>query len=144
MNIERILATKGEKVVTVRGDQSVKEAVQLLYEHRIGALVVLNAAGKLTGIVSERDIVREAARNDRVLGLPVTAIMTTDVITGDTKDDLTSVATTMIEQRIRHMPVLDAGRVVGIVSIGDVLKAQRDQLMGEVDTLQAQIISSNA
>lgn len=144
MNIERILATKGEKVVTVRGDQSVKQAVRLLDDHRIGALVVLDSDGKLTGILSERDIVREAARNDRVLTLAVSAIMTRDVITGDSRDDLTSVATTMTERRIRHMPVLETGRVVGIVSIGDVLKAQRDQLMGEVDTLQTQIISSNA
>jgi CBS domain-containing protein len=144
MNIERILATKGEKVVTVHPDQSVKDAVRLLHEHRIGALVVVDTDGTLRGIVSERDVVREAAVNDCVLELDVAAIMTSDVITGNSRDDLMSVATTMTERRVRHMPVLDGGRVVGIVSIGDVLKAQRDQLMGEVDTLQTQLISSNA
>lgn len=144
MNIERILATKGEKVVTVRPDQSVKEAVRLLHEHRIGALVVVDSEEQLRGIVSERDVVREAAGNDRVLELDVAAIMTRDVITSNSRDDLMSVATTMTERRVRHMPVLDGGRVVGIVSIGDVLKAQRDQLMGEVDTLQTQLTSSNA
>ncbi len=144
MNISRILATKGEKVITIRPDQTVKQAVALLDQHRIGALVVVNDAFQPAGIISERDVVREAARNDNVLRLRVADIMTREVITGTPQDDLRSVANTMTDQRVRHLPVVEAGRVVGIISIGDVLKAQRDEYAGEVDTLQTQILSSKA
>lgn len=141
MNIASLLATKSRRPITIRPEQSVREAVQLLATHNIGALIVVNEADAPVGIISERDIVREAARNEQVFGRPVSEIMTRDVITGVPEDDLASVANVMTEKRIRHVPVMDKGRLVGIVSIGDVVKAQRDQYRGEVETLETQILA---
>jgi len=93
------------------------------------------------GILSERDIVREAAHNEKFFMRVVADLMTRDVITGQPHDDLPSVAHTMTERRIRHLPVVDKGRLVGMVSIGDIVKAQRDHYQGEVDTLQTQLLA---
>ncbi len=143
MNVRTILATKGTHVVTVRPEQTIREAVRLLVQHNIGALVVVNEAGQPVGIISERDIVRAAARyEDRdICTMRVEEIMTKDLITGTPQDDVHSVAHTMTERRIRHLPIMEGGKLAGIVSIGDVLKAQRDLYQGEVDTLQTQIMA---
>jgi CBS domain-containing protein len=142
MNIAGILATKGGQVFTAVSEQSIRQALRLLAEHNIGALVVVNAGGEPIGILSERDVVRHLSRNERLLDEVVGSIMTRDVIVGSPQDDLVSVGHTMVERRIRHLPVVERGKLVGIVSIGDVVKAQRDQLQGEVDTLQIQLIES--
>lgn len=144
MNIASIIARKGARVITVRPDETIRQALQLLADHNIGALVVVDAAAKPVGIVSERDIVREAARNEGLFGQPVSAIMTREVIIGTPEDDLVAVGHTMTEKRIRHLPVVDRDELVGIVSIGDVVKAQRDQYRGEVDTLQIQLLGGQA
>ncbi len=141
MDIASILATKGDTAVTVRPEQSIREALAALARHNIGAVIVADAAGRPVGILSERDIVREAARNEAVFARHVGDLMSRNVITGQPHDDLTTVAHTMTEQRIRHLPVVDKDRLVGIISIGDVLKAQRDRYQGEADTLQAQLLS---
>jgi CBS domain-containing protein len=140
MNIASILARKGPMAVTVRPDQSIRDALALLERHNIGALVAVDGE-RPVGILSERDIVREAARNDLFFVRVVADLMTRDVITGQPHDDLLSVAHTMTERRIRHLPVVDQGRLVGMVSIGDIVKAQRDQYQGEVDTLQTQLLA---
>lgn len=139
MNIGSLLATKGAKVVTVRPEQTVREALTLLAAHNIGALVAVDAANRPVGILSERDIVRAAARSEGVFAQLVGSIMTREVIIGTPQDDLTSVGNTLTEKRIRHLPVVEGGVLVGIVSIGDVVKAQRDRYQGEVDTLQIQL-----
>jgi CBS domain-containing protein len=136
MNIASILATKGDKVVTVRGDQSIREALRVLAQHNIGALVVVDAGLRPIGILSERDIVRAAAKNEAVFPLLVSQLMTRDLVLGGPGDDLGAVGQTMVHRRIRHLPVVDGGKLVGMISIGDVVKAQRDQYQGEVDTLQ--------
>ncbi|RME72684.1 MAG: CBS domain-containing protein [Chloroflexi bacterium] len=141
MNIATILATKGKKVITVEPDHKIREAVKLLVQHNIGALVVVNKEQQPVGIISERDIVRNLARHENLLDQPVSAIMTRHLITGIPQDDVYTVANTMTERRIRHLPVLEQGKLIGIVSIGDIVKAQRDQLQGQVDTLQTQILS---
>jgi len=141
MKVQTILATKGKNVITVRPEQSVGEATRLLAEHNIGALVVVNQAVQPMGIISERDIIRAAARRQDVFSLPVSQVMTSDVIIGLPQDDLISVAHTMTERRFRHLPIMDRGELVGIVSIGDIVKCQRDQFQGEIDTLQTQIIA---
>lgn len=140
MNIESVLAGKGVKVVCVRPEQRVREALSLLADHNIGAVVVRGDDPKPAGILSERDIVRALARGEPILDRPVSSIMTAEVVVGAAHDDLDSVAHTMTERRIRHVPVMDGGQLVGIVSIGDVLKAQRDRYQGEVDTLQLQLL----
>ncbi|PYM49801.1 MAG: hypothetical protein DME14_07690 [Candidatus Rokuibacteriota bacterium] len=144
MDIASILATKGDKAHTVRPEQSIRDALALLAQHNVGALIAVDDAGRPVGILSERDVVREAARNERVFGMKVVEIMTRDVITGSPHDDLLTVAHTMTEKRIRHLPVVDKGRLVGIVSIGDIVKTQRDKYQGELDTLQAQLLGDEA
>jgi CBS domain-containing protein len=139
MNIASILARKGSRVVTCRAEQSIRQALSLLAEHNIGALVVVDEAGGTAGVLSERDVVREAARDERLFGRTVGEIMTRDVIVGVPEDDLRAVRHTMTERRIRHVPVIAEGRLIGIVSIGDVVKAELDQYLGEVDTLQTQV-----
>ena len=144
MNIASLLATKGRMVVTARTDQTIRDALGLLARHNIGALVVIDERHLPIGIVSERDIVRAAARDEQIFALTVAHLMTRDVIVGTPQDDLLAVGTTMTEKRIRHLPVVDKGRLVGIVSIGDVVKAERDRYRGEVDTLQTLILGEGA
>ena len=144
MNIASLLAKKSGAPITIRPEQTVRDALVLLATHNIGALVVVNAAGMPVGIVSERDIVREAARNEQVFGRAMSEIMTRDVITGVPEDDLASVANLMTEKRIRHLPVVTGGKLIGIISIGDVVKAQRDTYQGEVETLETQILADTA
>ena len=144
MNIASILAKKVGMVFTTGPDQSTRRALALLAEHNVGALVVVDEAGRPVGILSERDIVREAARNEAIFSRPVGEIMTRDVVVGLPQDDLASVAYTMTERRIRHLPIVEQGRLIGMVSIGDVVKAQRDVYAGEVDTLQSQILEPRA
>jgi CBS domain-containing protein len=141
MNIASLLAIKGSKIVTTRAEHTVRQALGLLAEHNIGALVVVDRGAKPVGIVSERDIVRAAAKNELVFTQPIGSIMTKEVVIGVPHDDLASVGHTMTERRIRHLPVMESGRLVGIVSIGDIVKAQRDQYQGEVETLQTQLLA---
>ncbi len=139
MKISNILASKGVKVITIHPEQTLRDAVALLGEHNIGALVVVNASGAPVGILSERDVVRELARRDQVLALSVEGLMTRDVVTGSPHDDLGSVLQTMTDRHFRHLPIIDDGRLAGIVSIGDVVKAQMSQYQGEIDTLETRI-----
>lgn len=140
MNIASLLASKGVNVVTIGPRDSIRSALSLLAQHNIGALVVVEPQGALVGIVSERDIVRALARTEAILVEPIAAIMTRNVVIGTPQDDLVAVSNTMTDRRIRHLPVVEGGRLVGIVSIGDIVKAQRDQYQGEVDTLQYQLL----
>ena len=105
--------------------------------------MVVDGQGALVGIVSERDIVRALARTEAIVVQPVAVIMTREVVIGTPQDDLVAVCNTMTERHIRHLPVVEGSRLVGIVSIGDVVKAQRDQYQGEVDTLQFQLLSED-
>ncbi len=144
MKVSRILSTKGSDVLTIGAAQTVKEAVHLLARHNIGALVVVGAADELLGIVSERDIIRHMAQNEQVLSRPVIDVMTREVVTGTPQDDLMSIAHTMTEKRFRHLPILEKGKLVGMISIGDVLKTQRDYYRGEIDTLETQILADES
>lgn len=140
MNIKSILATKGVNIVTIRPEQSIREAIALLAKYNIGALVAVDDNNRPVGILSERDITRRLAKDENIFSLAVYELMTKNVITALPQDDLKSVANTMTEKRIRHLPVVERSQLIGIISIGDVVKAQRDQYKGEVDTLQTQIL----
>lgn len=135
MNIASILATKGDKVITIRAEQTIREALVVLAQHNIGALVVVDGLRPI-GILSERDVVRAAVKNEAVFPLLVSQLMTRDLVLGDPGDDLGAVGQTMVQRRIRHLPVVVDGKLVGMISIGDIVKAQRDRYQGEVDTLQ--------
>ncbi len=139
MQISTILATKGRTVITVTPDQTVREAVALLVEKHIGAVVVIDETGCPVGIVSERDIVRVLAQNEQVLNEPVSRVMTRDVIIARPGDDTKAVSKTMTVRRFRHLPVMDHHELVGIISIGDVVKAQLDEYEGEIETLQTRV-----
>ncbi len=142
MKVSRILATKPERIITIADDAAIRTAVSRLAEHKIGALIVVNESGSLCGILSERDIVRWAAKNEDVFSQPVANVMTHDVVVGVPQDDMMSVAHVMTERSFRHLPVVDENRkVIGMISIGDVMKAQRDAYRGEIDTLEMQIMT---
>ena len=141
MNVETILRNKGNWVATIRSDATVADAVDTLKRERIGAIVVSEDGEGVDGILSERDIVIALAEHgEDLLGRSVGEIMTRNVVIGTPQDDLVAVSNTMTERRIRHLPVVQGGRLVGIISIGDIVKAQRDQYQGEVDTLQFQLL----
>lgn len=144
MKIESILATKSSNVITVGPDQSLREAVNLLAEHNIGVLIVVDEPRRPVGIISERDIIREAARTEAALDQTVSRVMTEDLITASPEDDLETVLQTMTARRFRHLPIMDQDRLIGVISIGDLVKAQLDKYQGEVDTLQAQVIEDQA
>ena len=141
MKVNSILSTKGGNIISIRPEQTIREAVQLLTQHRIGALVVVMADGRLTGILSERDIIRKAASNEAIFDSPVSEVMTKNVVTGLPQDEIMSVAHLMTERRFRHLPIMEGERLVGIISIGDVLKLQRDHYRGEIDTLETQMLA---
>ena len=128
MKISDILRHKGATVVTISPSDSVTELISRLAEHKVGALVVVDGE-PVAGIVSERDVVRRLAeRGAAVLESTVADIMTTDVVSCDPQDSIDSVAGTMTERRIRHMPVISDGQLAGIVSIGDVVLSRMQQL----------------
>lgn len=140
MKIENILATKGSNVVTIRPEQSLKDAVVLLAKHNIGALVVVDATDGVVGILSERDIVRQAVHHDNVFALSVRQVMTKRVITGSPGDDLKSALDAMTHGRFRHLPIVEQGKLLGIISIGDAVKAQLVEYQGEIETLETQMM----
>ena len=144
MNIASILATKGDKVITIRAEQTVREALVVLAQHNIGALVVVDAGFRPTGILSERDVVRAAVKNENVFGLAVSDLMTRDLVLGAPGDDIVAVGQTMVQRRFRHLPVVHGGKLVGMITLGDIVKAERDQYQGEVDTLQTIVMERGA
>ena len=136
MRIGDVLRAKpSQDVITIDPEATVRDLIVLLAEHNVGALIVSTGDGSVDGIVSERDVVRRLTGGDTILDGPVSAIMTTDVKTCDAQDLLDELMKVMTEQRIRHLPVVDAGRLTGIISIGDVVKHRIDQLEFERDQL---------
>ncbi|MCE6997614.1 CBS domain-containing protein [Saccharothrix sp. S26] len=139
MRIADVLRNKGSAVATVESGASVAELVAALAEHNVGAMVVLGPEG-ISGIVSERDVVRRLHdRGGELLAAPVSEIMTSEVFTCTPRDSVDSLTVLMTERRIRHVPVLDGGELVGIVSIGDVVKSRISQLQEDHDQLTAYI-----
>jgi CBS domain-containing protein len=141
MLITEVMRRKGNvPVVTVAPDRPVTELLEMLSAHRVGALVVSSDGTTVEGIVSERDVVRHLHSDGaHILELPVQAIMTAEVYTCGPGDDLQLLMRRMTDGRFRHVPVVDAERLVGIVSIGDVVKNRIDDLESERDQLTAYI-----
>ncbi|MFN2151502.1 MAG: CBS domain-containing protein [Anaerolineales bacterium] len=143
MKIAEVLASKGSNVITIQPQQTIREAVKLMEKHNIGGLVVVDAAGKIVGMLTERDLIRYAATEQPSFSASVSSIMTKNVIVGVLQDEIDAVAHTMTEKRFRHLPVVEGEKLVGILTIGDVVKAQRDRYQGEVHTLQIQVIAAD-
>ena len=136
MKINDVIHAKSQQaVVTISPDASVRELVALLAEHNVGALVVSDDGERVSGIVSERDVVRRLHADAAVLDAPVSMIMTEDVRTCTGTDGLTDLMQTMTEHRIRHVPVVADGRLTGIISIGDVVTSRSGELEFERDQL---------
>ncbi|MBF6449086.1 CBS domain-containing protein [Nocardia elegans] len=137
MRISEVLRNKGADVVTIAPEATVDRLLAVLAEHNVGAVVVCGAGGALDGIVSERDVVRCLHRQGaQLLDRPVSDIMTAIVHTCSPEDRVESLRATMTEHRIRHLPVVDHGRMVGIVSIGDVVKSAISELQDEREHLE--------
>jgi CBS domain-containing protein len=140
MKIREVIAGKAiQDVVTIRPDASVRDLLALLAQHNIGAAVVSSDGSTVEGIVSERDVVRRLNANDAGLDDSVSEIMTADVQTCEASSSLDEVRKTMTEGRFRHLPVCDNGRLVGVISIGDVVKAYIDQVEFERDQLDSYV-----
>jgi len=136
MLISDVIRSKGDLVVTITPDQTVKTLIDRLDEHRIGALVVSTDGKSIAGIVSERDVVRRLHRDGAaVLEQKVSDIMTADVRTCTPQDNLEHTARVMTEMRVRHLPVVAGDELVAIISIGDVVKNRIDELQVERDQL---------
>jgi CBS domain-containing protein len=132
MTLREILSAKGANVHTLPVSATLDDVVQKLVEHNCGSLLIVDesAAGglRMLGIITERDILRAcAARKTPLAKFPASDTMTTDVITGEPSDLIEDVLDLMTERRIRHLPILEEGRLVGLVSIGDVVKARQRQ-----------------
>lgn len=140
MFVADILKRKGGTVVTVHADQPVAEVLALMAQHRIGAVLCCDAAGGIAGILSERDLVRAMHRNGKaVFDKTVGDLMTSAVVTCSPKDPVGAIEGMMTSQRFRHVPVLDDGKLIGIVSIGDVVKTRIEEAEAEVDALRRYI-----
>jgi CBS domain-containing protein len=139
MRIADVLRGKGGAVVTINPDATVAELLAGLAEHNIGAMVVAGPDG-IEGIVSERDVVRQLhTHGASVLSRPVETIMTSVVSTCTKEDTVDSLTLLMTENRVRHVPVLENGKLIGIVSIGDVVKTRMQELESEHEQLQSYI-----
>ncbi|HEY3445493.1 MAG TPA: CBS domain-containing protein [Myxococcales bacterium] len=128
MKVREILDEKGRRVVTARAEETLLEAARRLATERVGALIVVNESRAPVGVLSERDIVRMLARAPEALArMPVGEAMTREVIFAAPNDEVEALRATMTERRVRHLPIVTEGTIVGIVSIGDVLKALRHE-----------------
>ena len=143
MTVAAMLAEKGRDVATTLAEKSIRDAVRELAVHRIGALVVVEDGDRVVGIISERDIVRAIARSGaEVLSGSVDSIMTRDVVTCTSGETIDSVMARMTRGRFRHLPVVEGGRLAGIVSIGDVVKARIEQVEREAAEMRTYIASA--
>jgi CBS domain-containing protein len=132
MKVSNLLATKGRDVATISQERSVTDALAILKERGVGALVVTGSLPPLVGILSERDIVRAlATQGVDALDVSVAELMTSEVRVCDEETSMQSLMGLMTEHHIRHVPVVQEGRLVGLVSIGDVVKARLDELESE-------------
>jgi CBS domain-containing protein len=137
MTVKAILSAKGCEVVTIEPTTKLAAAVRLLTERKIGALVVTGADRRVIGIVSERDIVQElAAHGAASLDLPLTDVMTREVMTCRLTDTISSVMERMTRGKFRHLPVVEQGRLAGIVSIGDVVKHRLEEMEREQSAMR--------
>jgi CBS domain-containing protein len=143
MTMAEILKSKGAKVITIAPESPVQDAIRSLVEHGVGSLVVVGADEKVLGMLTERDVLRENARRfDCLASRKVGEIMTEDVLIGFVDDTVEYVMTLMTEKRIRHLPIMSKGKLVGLVSIGDLVKAKARQQEVEIRHLTDYIMGT--
>jgi CBS domain-containing protein len=143
MTVKAILLRKGGDVVTIAPTVQLADAVKLLAERRIGAIVVTGPADRVAGILSERDIVRVLAeRGPAVLDEQVGSIMTRNVVTCTSAETVTDIMERMTAHRFRHLPVVEQNTLIGIISIGDVVKRRVEEIEGESNALREYIATA--
>ncbi len=136
MNVKNILAAKGSDIVGIEPHANLAAAAQLLSKHKIGAVVIRGAGGRLAGILSERDIVRALAEHGaEAMTIQVAKVMTRNVVTCGEDDNIASIMEQMTAGKFRHLPVVTKGELVGLVSIGDIVK----QRLGEIEQESEQL-----
>lgn len=144
MRIGDVLKAKpSHEVITIGPDAGVRELIAKLAEHNVGALIVSSDGATVDGIVSERDVVRHLHNDGTVINNTVQAIMTTVVQTCDQETQVDELMKTMTDRRVRHVPVVEEGRLVGIISIGDVVKLRLDDLELENNVLRDAYIAAH-
>ena len=140
MSVAQILTEKGRDVVTVHQDASIQEVAEILGTHKVGAAVVVDKSGKICGIMSERDIVRDIAEaGGNALSKPVSSCMTKKVVSCSEDDTIDGVMQLMTEGRFRHLPVVEGEKLAGIISIGDVVKRKIQQATKDAEDLKQYI-----
>jgi CBS domain-containing protein len=143
MTVKAILSRKGRDVVTIEPTATLAQAAKLLAERRIGAVLVLGADGRVAGILSERDIVRALAeRGGAGLDERVEGVMTRKVFTCSESDTVAHIMEQMTAGKFRHVPVVDEGRLVGIISIGDVVNHRLHEIESESNALREYILTA--
>ncbi len=143
MTVEHILRGKGRNVVTIEPEQTLAQAAQLLSERRIGAVIVGDTFRPVMGILSERDIVRAlAARGAAALDEPVSRSMTEKVVTCTAASAINEVMEIMTDGKFRHVPVIENGRLTGIVSIGDIVKHRLAEVEAETQAMRDYIATA--
>ena len=143
MTVNDILLHKGRQVITIEPTATVAAAVRMLAQRRVGALVVTGAEYRIVGIISERDVVRVLDEiGPAVLDAPVAEVMTRKVFTCDRRETIAEIMERITSGKFRHVPVVEHGRLAGIVSIGDVVKARLSQLENEHNALREYILTA--
>ena len=140
MNVAQILKHKGRRIIAVRPGESIADAARVLSREGIGAVLARDPSGKVVGIISERDVVRTLAQHgDKALAMSVAECMTRDVVFCTPHDSIDRVMSMMTSRRFRHLPVQDRGELVGIISIGDVVKQRLEETEMEAQALRQYI-----
>lgn len=140
MRVDVILRHKGNDIISIQPDRTVQDAADALKEHGIGAILVRENGGDVLGVLSERDIVRGlAAQKEKVLDKKVTELMTSTVVTCSPLDTVDEIMELMTQKRVRHIPVTEDGALLGIISIGDVVKHRMSEIEHESDALRQYI-----
>jgi CBS domain-containing protein len=143
MTVKAILSRKGNDVFTIEPSVTLSGAVKTLAEHRIGAVVVVGPDAQVAGILSERDIVRALAqRGPGALEEPVAEVMTRKVVTCAESDTVAALMERMTKGKFRHLPVIDRGRLAGLVSIGDIVKFRVEEMEHESNALKEYILTA--
>lgn len=143
MNVKTILAAKGGDIVCIEPTADLAAAAKLLSAHRIGAVVIRGAGGRLAGILSERDIMRALSEHGAAaLTLPVGQVMTRNVVTCTEDDTCAGIMEQMTARKFRHLPVVSKGQLVGLISIGDVVKQRVEEIERESEAMRDYIRSA--
>ena len=129
MKVKELLETKGNLIITIDQNQVLQIVFQKLVEHNIGALPVCDASGAVLGIITERDLLKECSKPESTISkTKVKDIMTENIAIGVVEDDLDYIASIMNQKKIRHLPIMDEGKLVGIISIRDIVEAQLQEV----------------